>query len=252
MAQNISKNLSYIGSNIKKIRQAKNISQSAFAGLFNLARPSIGAYEEGRAEPKIETIIAISRHFNISIDVLLTKKMSSTDILNIGLLNKKLDHHHRKENEPETIQAPLIRIEETTNYIVNLEHKSYIDNLPKISTPSSFERIFQCTGNEMSLNNSGICHGDLIFCNRHEPMKNQVFVMITSASLMLRRVSDMSNESVVLSTDNPAYEELQLPINQIRESWIVKAIYTTQLAKPARLEQRLSQLEEKIKRLEST
>ena len=57
MAQNFSKNLSFIGRNIKKIRQVKKISQAEFAHLFHLSRPSIGAYEEGRSEPKIETLI---------------------------------------------------------------------------------------------------------------------------------------------------------------------------------------------------
>jgi transcriptional regulator with XRE-family HTH domain len=52
--------MSYFGRNIRKIRAAKNISQSSFADLFKLTRASIGAYEEGRAEAKIDTIIEIA------------------------------------------------------------------------------------------------------------------------------------------------------------------------------------------------
>ena len=80
MAQTISKKLSFIGENIKKIRQVKKISQAEFSGLFNLARPSVGAYEEGRSEPKIETIIQIATYFRISIDVLLTRKLTVDEI----------------------------------------------------------------------------------------------------------------------------------------------------------------------------
>jgi len=88
MAQNISKKLSFIGVNIKMIRQAKRMSQAEFANLFNLSRPSVGAYEEGRSEPKVDTIIQMSRHFNISIDTLLTKKLTINELYSIGLLNK--------------------------------------------------------------------------------------------------------------------------------------------------------------------
>ncbi len=87
MAQKSSKNLSYIGENIKKIRQVKKISQAQFSILFNLARPSIGAYEEGRSEPKIETIIQIANYFRISIDVLLTRKLTVSEIYSLELLN---------------------------------------------------------------------------------------------------------------------------------------------------------------------
>ena len=77
MAQNFSKNLSFIGRNIKKIRQVKKISQAEFARLFHLSRPSIGAYEEGRSEPKIETLIQIAKYFKLSIDVLLRENYLS-------------------------------------------------------------------------------------------------------------------------------------------------------------------------------
>ncbi|MTI32320.1 helix-turn-helix domain-containing protein, partial [Xanthovirga aplysinae] len=49
--------MSYIGKNIRKIRSVKKLSQAAFAQLFDLGRATVGAYEEGRAEPKIDTII---------------------------------------------------------------------------------------------------------------------------------------------------------------------------------------------------
>ena len=57
--------MSLIGKNIKKIRMVKKMSQLEFARLFNVARPSVGAYEEGRAEPKIDTVILIANEFGI-------------------------------------------------------------------------------------------------------------------------------------------------------------------------------------------
>ena len=74
--------MSKIGKNIKKIRGVKKINQTDFAQLFDMSRASIGAYEEGRAEPKIETIIKISAHFRIPIDHLLKTELQVNDIIN--------------------------------------------------------------------------------------------------------------------------------------------------------------------------
>ena len=62
--------------NIKKIRSAKKLSQAQFASIFDLNRGSIGAYEEERAEPKVDTIIQIANHFGLSVDLLLNKELT--------------------------------------------------------------------------------------------------------------------------------------------------------------------------------
>ena len=54
--------MSYFGKNIRKIRNVKKLSQQAFAELFELKRGTLGAYEEERSEPRIETIIKIANH----------------------------------------------------------------------------------------------------------------------------------------------------------------------------------------------
>ncbi|NPA68888.1 MAG: helix-turn-helix transcriptional regulator [Chlorobi bacterium] len=72
--------MSYIGKNIRKIRISKNLTQTEFAELFNLKRTAVGSYEEGRAEPKINTIIKISDYFNISLDKLLRKELTVNEI----------------------------------------------------------------------------------------------------------------------------------------------------------------------------
>jgi transcriptional regulator with XRE-family HTH domain len=74
--------MSHIGQNIKKIRIIKNLSQQAFSELFNITRASVGAYEEGRAEPKIDTSIAIAKHFNLSLDQLMTKELTVNKLSN--------------------------------------------------------------------------------------------------------------------------------------------------------------------------
>ena len=90
-----------LAKNIRKLRLFKNLNQAEFAALFDLKRPSVGAYEEGRAEPKFDTLIKISNHFGITIDEIVKGELTvnqiakfehptvnSTDLL---VLNEKLD-----------------------------------------------------------------------------------------------------------------------------------------------------------------
>lgn len=74
--------MSLIGQNIKKIRSVKSLSQQGFADLFGITRASVGAYEEGRAEPKTDTSVLIARHFKLTLDQLITKELSVNNILN--------------------------------------------------------------------------------------------------------------------------------------------------------------------------
>ena len=68
--------MSLIGKNIKKIRTTKSLSQTEFGKIFNLTRGSIGSYEEGRAEPKIETLKQIANKFSISLDAIISSELT--------------------------------------------------------------------------------------------------------------------------------------------------------------------------------
>ncbi len=76
--------MSFFGINIKKIRQVKGLSQKAFADLFDLNRGVISSYEEGRAEPKIETILKVANHFNLTIDKLLTEIIQVNQLVSVS------------------------------------------------------------------------------------------------------------------------------------------------------------------------
>ena len=72
--------MSIIGKNIKKLRVLNNLNQQDFGKLFEIGRGSIGSYEEGRAEPKLDTLIKIANHFHLSLDKLLTKELTVNEM----------------------------------------------------------------------------------------------------------------------------------------------------------------------------
>lgn len=74
--------MNYLSKNIKYIRTLKGLSQEQFAEDLKVSRSRISSYEEGRATPAIDFIIELSDYMEISIDLLVRKKMNKLDILN--------------------------------------------------------------------------------------------------------------------------------------------------------------------------
>ena len=86
---------SILSKNIKKLRLFKNMNQTQFAEIFGIKRASIGAYEEGRAEPKLETLLKFSNYFKLKLDDLIVKELTVNQIA-------KFDEAYSKANsEPE-------------------------------------------------------------------------------------------------------------------------------------------------------
>jgi transcriptional regulator with XRE-family HTH domain len=258
MAHNISKNLSFIGQNIKKIRQAKKISQAQFAAQFKLARPSVGAYEEGRSEPKIDTIIQIANYFSISIDVLLTRELSVSEIYSFDLVKEKLDKaHNLKKQARQAVSIGIVRNDQYLDYIVNFENRDYLKNLEQIGIPetgNANDRAFEIMGSEMEFQLQGLHHGDVLIGKRIQPkeLKKQsgkILTVIHKANITTRRLKSIDKSNLILSADDPNYPELIINRNEILETWVINAVFSKQLNAPIRLEERMLKLEEALKKM---
>jgi len=115
--------MSHVGKNIKKIRSVKKLNQSQFADLFDLKRASIGAYEEGRAEPKIATLIQIAKHFGITADDLLNKELSVNDLFHFDIFKK--DYVKSSGNQLRPTKMP--QSFSPVYYVSSEKRKSYFE-----------------------------------------------------------------------------------------------------------------------------
>lgn len=59
------------GKRLKQLRVERGLQQEDMAEILNLHRATISRYENNQREPDINTLINISKHFNVSIDWLL-------------------------------------------------------------------------------------------------------------------------------------------------------------------------------------
>jgi DNA-binding XRE family transcriptional regulator len=71
---------SILARNIKKLRMFKSLNQTEFGALFDLNRPTIGSYEEGRSEPRLQTLLKIARHYKLTVDDLVSKELTVNQV----------------------------------------------------------------------------------------------------------------------------------------------------------------------------
>lgn len=65
----------HLRENIKVLRARKDMTQEDLAFATGIKLKSIGAYEEGRATPKIDTIERLSDYFGVTIDDMVKKEL---------------------------------------------------------------------------------------------------------------------------------------------------------------------------------
>lgn len=77
-----------LSTRLKQLRTEKNLTQTDLANILGIAKTTVAAYEQGKNEPSISTLIKIADYFNVSMDYLT----GNNDVKNIkyALINKEL------------------------------------------------------------------------------------------------------------------------------------------------------------------
>ncbi len=254
------KNMSTIGKNIRKIRTVKKLSQAAFAELFKLARPSVGAYEEERAEPKIETVIQIANHFGISIDSLLTKELTINELYKFDmhadeLIQSKLNQPKKNKLSSKSVFVPAAQ---QIDYLVQLNSKDFISNLPGILIPgfdSESIRAFEIANEEMHDNHQGMESGDIVLgkvlkkSSYTKLTVGLVYVVVTQKEIVVRRL-EKSGSSLLLKADNYNVQVKTVLVDDVLEIWEAVGYFSKRINPPTLLSDRIINLENLVEKLD--
>lgn len=249
--------MSNIGKNIKKIRTIKKLSQASFAEIFSLARPSVGAYEEGRAEPKIDTVIQIARYFGLSVDILLTRDLTINELLRFDSLRAmgkpERESDSTKKSKPDLPNVTLVKIDLYWDYIQDHSKSDFIDQLPKFHIPglqTRAGRAFEMDNLSMEFEDAGILPGDILICERkiednHQLQAEGLYVFVCKDNIYVRRLAD-KNETIRLKADNPDWPIMEKNKEEIIEIWEVKLSLSHNLRPPRQYGKRLADMEQKL------
>src|ERR1700753_4215347 len=70
--------MTFAGKNLRYLRRLRGWTQEEFASKLKIKRSLLGAYEEERAEPRIEVLENIVSIFKLSLDELLLRDLGDT------------------------------------------------------------------------------------------------------------------------------------------------------------------------------
>lgn len=168
--------MSFFGTNIKKIRQAKDLSQKAFADLFDLNRGVISSYEEGRAEPKIETLLKVANLFNLDLDQLLTEDLQESQLTTISGIDQL-------SLFPE-LQEETIQVRENNN-----DKKSILQKIL-----ASVDLVYEFTSEKPLL--SPYHYGDILFLNKADLKKDSTCQLLTENKGILEYAATTENQDL--------------------------------------------------------
>lgn len=244
--------MSFFGKNIKKIRGLKRMSQQAFADVFGLKRATLGAYEEGRSEPKIDTIIKVANYFSISIDDILTKEITINELLqfdggfttNVGQIVEK-----------SLIEIPYLNELNINSFIEDYRASQSLQSLPKITVPVSYEEgliAFSVQDLVMVKNEEGLFPGDVVIGVKTLPEDledGNVVLVLTSNAMFVRRVSktDAFYEFKAEHINVPA---IKISRDEKMDFWKVNGVLLKRFPNfTSKFEDRMNQLNAKIEEL---
>ncbi|WP_109301531.1 helix-turn-helix domain-containing protein [Aquimarina sp. AU474] len=222
--------MSFFGKNIKKIRGVKGLSQQAFAELFDLKRGTLGAYEEGRSEPKIETIIKIANHFSIQIDDILTNELTVNELLKFkGDLTTYAEDVIREQ----FTYIPCITENTANDYVSLYDKEVFIKELPTIQLPVNPAKEFRgytVSNLEMTSHDRGFYPKDVVIGENVPPdvmkkLNNGTLVFVIVDDKLIFRRLYITKSNVVLRADHKNIEDEEYPLSDIKEMWRVRYVF---------------------------
>jgi len=236
------------GQNIKLLRKRRGRTQDDISFALNMKRSTLSGYENGVAEPGIEALLALAKHFKINVDTLLTVNLSTLreselyqlehgyDIFisggNLRVLTSTVDSNNKENIE-------VINQKASAGYRTGFADPEYIKVLPTFQmpflSPDRKYRTFQITGDSMlPIPDKSWVTGEFIQ-NWEMIQDHQAYIILTlNDGIMFKVVENRlrSEGRLILHSLNPLYESYTVELKELREVWRFVHYISSELPEP--------------------
>ena len=244
--------MSFFGKNIKKIRVIKGLSQQAFAELFSLKRATLGAYEEGRSEPKIDTIIKVANYFSISIDDFLTKEVTVNQLLRFnGGITTDINQIVKSSFK----EIPFVNSLNSKLFVDNFKTTQSYSSLPTIRVPveGNFDFLaFMVKDLFMVSGEEGLFPNDVVIgesTNNDALIDGDVVIALVDDELLIRRFT-ISDRGYELVADHIHIPSIYIPFDTVVYFWKVSFVFLKQYPKfTSKIAVKMNELDTKLTQL---
>lgn len=212
--------MSQAGQNLKYLRKLRGWTQEEFSNKIGIKRSLIGAYEEDRADPRLEVLEVVAGMFKLTLDELLLKDLSNTSGSYIA---------KRRQQKMMTVERNLIHfvpVKAAAGYLAGYADSEFIDELNTFTLPmlaGGNYRAFEIIGDSMLPTPSGsIIVGEKAENNVDEIKNNQAYIVVSrNEGIVYKRIvkSNKAKNKLTLVSDNPQYQPYQVNAEDIIELW---------------------------------
>ena len=240
-----------INTNLKFCRRELALTQAQMAEKLGIKRSLVGAYEEGRAEPRLATLVNMARLFGITLDQLVTtdfSKKKNTKI--IGSLPAPDPNTTESDDQPEpptpaggklrvlafTVDKDqnenieLVPQKAAAGYLNGYADREYLEVLPKFRLPMLSQtgtyRAFEIAGDSML----PIASGTVIvgrYVEDWASIKDGTPCIVVSSrdGIVFKRVFNKmrSGSMFVLHSDNSHFSPYEIKVDDVLEIWEAKS-----------------------------
>jgi transcriptional regulator with XRE-family HTH domain len=223
--------MKYIHSNIRHLRTSKGYSQEQFAEELRWTRSIVGSYEEGRSEPPIDRLIALSNYFDIPIDILIKNDLrTAKDTAFIEVGNKRVLFPISVNDRDEDL-IDIVPAKASAGYLEGYADPEYIEQLEKIKLPflpTGTHRAFPIKGDSML----PVKDGSFIvarFLDDIQMLKNgRTYIVLTKEDGLVYKRVYREGDVLLLHSDNKVYAPYEVQLKEVLELWEFTCCINTQ------------------------
>ena len=226
-----------VNENIRFLRKKKGWTQEKFSKKIGIKRSLVGAYEEGRSDPRLNNLLKMCEIFEISLDNILKKDVSNLEEDNylkpddqkVKVLSITVDKFGDENIE-------LINQKASAGYLNSYSDFEFIENLPKFQLPflhfSGTHRAFEIKGDSMlPLTSGSIVIGKYV--DNIDFLKDgKTYILLTKEDGIVYKRIEVLDNSLKLISDNKSYEPYVISNNNILEMWEAIAFFSLDFPNP--------------------
>jgi transcriptional regulator with XRE-family HTH domain len=210
-----------LNENLRALRRQMKLTQDQFAAKLDIKRSLLGAYEEGRAEPKLELLQKIADVCRISVDDLIgkdfTKEKPEAKTIALG---KEVVVITQDLNGRDNIE--LVPMKAAAGYLNGYADAEYVQGT---------YRAFEISGDSML----PILPGTIVIGEYVENLKQiksgKTYILVSQREgIVYKRVFNYLDETgkLFLVSDNRQYAPYQIDASDVMEVWAAKAYISVQ------------------------
>lgn len=206
------------GKNLKYLRKLRGLTQEEFANKLRIKRSLLGAYEEERAEPRIDVLETVSEMFKLTLDELLLKDLGDTK-------GSYLTRRRAQKLSSGTNEIQFVPVKAAAGYLAGYGDPEFLDELNTFTLPmlaSGSYRAFEIVGDSMMPTPSGsVIVGEKVEDLEDVKSNNTYIVVSRNEGIVYKRVmkNNRAKNKYTLISDNPAYQPYNIDAEDVLEVW---------------------------------